>query len=508
MSFSHQRNLRPRRVRRLSTPALALILATSLTTSSYAAISWDGGGGSSWWFDPANWNQSSFNYLPPGQDTAGVLTLTDAQINAAPSGEGVVYDPVNDPFFANAATLMYPAGSIEVTPGVMRNYGPETLHRFYLSRNTPNLNRLTIKSGDLAIGDDTLIGRSGSTALQSNLGLVVQTGGTFRLPDEPLDLGHREASGPGNGTWDYQGGIMRIQQVGGSGGIRLSAGSGSQGTGGHGRFIMHNPASGGHVRSFDMIFASDGTNGDGITTGVAFAEFHFENGGTRPFQIERNLSINNGLDSDTVGRRSARLELVLDAPPTLTAGVPQNLGLIDVNFGAVFGGVINGTGDLDGDAVYNDDRVLSNTAGTVHYRQGDTVSAILGSTQYNWTISYTGDITWDDPEISDVGAVSGTGGTDVVLVGLSSQTVDADFDDDLDVDGNDFLIWQRGLGVGTTNAQGNADGDTDVDGADLAIWRTQTVAAVGAIGVVPEPAGCVLLGIAAAWLVGKRRRAA
>ena len=490
------------------------MLVAAMAPSTYAAAVWDGGGGSSWWFDPANWNQSAFNYLPPGQDTAGAVTLTDAQINAAPAGEGVVYDPDNDPFFngpsGNASTLTYPAGSIEVTPGVMRNYGPQTLHRFYLSRNTPNVNRLTIKSGDLAIGDDTLIGRSGSTATQSNLGLVVQTGGTVRLPDEPLDIGHREASGPGNGTWDYRGGILRIQEVSGQGGIRLSAGSSGNGTGGHGRFIMHNPASGGYVRAFDMTFASDGTNGDGVTTGVGIAEFHFENGGTRPFQIDRNLSINNGGDDDAIGVRSARLELKLDAAPTLTAGVPQNLGLFDVNFGGVFGGIITGTGDLDGDLIYNDDRVFSNATGDVHYRQDDTVSAVFGSTQYNWKISYTGDITWTDPLTSTVAAVSGTGGTDVVLVGLSSETIavdDADFDGDNDVDGADFLIWQRGLGVGATNAAGNADGDADVDAADLAIWKTQFgtgVPAVGAIGAVPEPAGGVLIMLAAITAGGWR----
>ncbi len=507
MSVLHRSGLlhvRPlQRARHLSIALFGLMLIAALAPSTYAAIAWDGGGGSSWWFDPANWNQSAFNYLPPGQDTAGVLTLTDAQINAAPVGEGVVYDPANDPFFANAATLSYPTGSIEVTPGVMRNYGPQTLHRFYLSRNTPNVNRLTIKSGDLAFGDDTLIGRSGSTPTQSNLGIVVQTGGTVRLPDEPLDIGHREASGPGNGTWDYQGGILRVQEVGGQGGIRLSAGSSGNGTGGHGRFVMHNPASGGYVRAFDMTFASDGTNGDGIATGVAIAEFHFENGGTRPFQIERNLSINNGGDSDAIGVRSARLELKLDAAPTLTAGVPQNLGLFDVDFGGVFGGLILGTGDLDGDLIYNDDRVFSNVAGTVHYRQGDTVSAVFGSTQYNWTLSYTGDITWTDPDTSAVSAVIGTGGTDVVLVGLSSETVavdDADFDNDSDVDGNDFLIWQRGLGAGTNNATGDANGNSAVDGADLAIWKTQFGPGgpmVGAIGAVPEPAGSVLFTLAA-----------
>jgi len=50
----------------------------------------------------------------------------------------------------------------------------------------------------------------------------------------------------------------------------------------------------------------------------------------------------------------------------------------------------------------------------------------------------------------------------------------ADFDSDGDVDGADFLTWQRGFG--TTDAQrvdGNSDDDGDVDASDLAAWKVQ-----------------------------------
>lgn len=61
-----------------------------------------------------------------------------------------------------------------------------------------------------------------------------------------------------------------------------------------------------------------------------------------------------------------------------------------------------------------------------------------------------------------------------------------DFDGDGDVDGRDFLLWQRGYGTPAPNAtpfDGDADGDQDVDGDDLEIWQGQyglgTFAALG-----------------------------
>jgi len=72
---------------------------------------------------------------------------------------------------------------------------------------------------------------------------------------------------------------------------------------------------------------------------------------------------------------------------------------------------------------------------------------------------------------------------------------DADFDNDNDVDGADFLIWQQNLGTGTMQSQGDADGDGDVDGDDLGIWEGQYgVVPLSAVSAaVPEPSSFLLL---------------
>ena len=213
--------------------------------------------------------------------------------------------------------------------------------------------------------------------------------------------------------------------------------------------------------------ASERTNGDGITRGVGILEFDYENGNTRPIQVVSNLSINNGLDNTPQGAfpastRSSRLDLVLHSAPTLTAGVPQNLGLIDVNFRNLVGGVINGTGDLDGDGSFVDDRVFSNANAPTHwppasaYYQDSIVSAVFGSTKYNWKISYTGNISWTDDNNSVVNTVTGTGGGDVVLIGLSYRKCSAcpgDFNNDGKVDAGDYATWRKNNGANATLAE-------------------------------------------------------
>ncbi|MBA3485436.1 MAG: hypothetical protein H0T51_26880 [Pirellulales bacterium] len=69
---------------------------------------------------------------------------------------------------------------------------------------------------------------------------------------------------------------------------------------------------------------------------------------------------------------------------------------------------------------------------------------------------------------------------------------DADFDGDDDVDGEDFLIWQRGVGVGTTQEAGDANESSMVDGDDLSVWRAQFTGTLLIAAAVPECSGKLL----------------
>jgi hypothetical protein len=95
-----------------------------------------------------------------------------------------------------------------------------------------------------------------------------------------------------------------------------------------------------------------------------------------------------------------------------------------------------------------------------------------------------------------------------------APTGNSDFNNDNIVDGADFLIWQRGLGLtgqtGKTN--GDANGDGNVDAADLVIWQSKYggAPAAGAASAVPEPTGLVVVLAALVCLAAAapRRRAA
>jgi T5SS/PEP-CTERM-associated repeat protein len=99
-----------------------------------------------------------------------------------------------------------------------------------------------------------------------------------------------------------------------------------------------------------------------------------------------------------------------------------------------------------------------------------------------------------------------------VLLKVLSAAMEADFDEDGDVDGNDLTNWKAGYGFSgptTTHMQGDADSDLDVDGADYLIWQQQlgSVTAVSGVDqVVPEPAAALMLIMGMSTVCSRRAR--
>ncbi len=497
--------------------AVALVFWLTVP-KAYASISWDSqsltmgmnpaGSGTQWWFDPFNWTAQhpaspAPYYLPPMNESGTGVTDTVIGSGTAtlPGGEGVVYDPSPaDPNFANAGSLTYPAG-----------FGPQILNDLSVSRQaTAADNLLTIK-GNLTLQTRMYLGRSSNVADVVATGRVNQLSGTVKVNSDRMEIGSTDTSANvtsknyGNGIYDYSGGILEVSQVGGAG-IQLSTSSSTVGAAGIGRFIMRNPSTPGYVRAYDYNAAAGAGApvrlADGVNTGVGITEFHYANGNTRPIQVNRNLIINNGLTNSGTGAggtRSSRLALMLDAAPSVDgSGVPQNLGLFDVAYSDNTGTSTTGAGTL-GD-------FFSSADGSTLYTQGATVSATyLGST-YNWTISYTGNIVWDDKDLGTLTSISDMGGVDVVLKGLSSVIVPAgvtgDYNNNGVVDAADYVLWRNGGPLQNDPTPG-------VQPADYDAWKANFGKIPGSgssLTAVPEPTTIVFALIGVLGTMGLYRR--
>jgi len=83
---------------------------------------------------------------------------------------------------------------------------------------------------------------------------------------------------------------------------------------------------------------------------------------------------------------------------------------------------------------------------------------------------------------------------------------DANFDQDNDIDGADFLTWQKGFGMGTTFSEGDANYNESIDSTDLSFWEAQfgtSLPPLAATRSVPEPSIATLLALGALSLLIK-----
>ena len=119
-----------------------------------------------------------------------------------------------------------------------------------------------------------------------------------------------------------------------------------------------------------------------------------------------------------------------------------------------------------------------------------TYSIVGGADQSKFSISTGGvlsfvtppnfevptDVNGDNEYVLIVQASDGSLTTNEVILVTATNVneLSADFDGDDDVDGRDFLAWQRGFGKpNAAKTDGDADNDLDVDGADLGLWQLE-----------------------------------
>jgi hypothetical protein len=111
----------------------------------------------------------------------------------------------------------------------------------------------------------------------------------------------------------------------------------------------------------------------------------------------------------------------------------------------------------------------------------------------------------DTPLNGDTNRMQNSSTADFVVT-VSAAVDNANFDGDADVDGIDFLIWQRGYGLPSpTFEQGDANHDGMIDGLDLLVWEQQYAGppVISALNVVPEPATsflALLVSICLCWM--------
>jgi hypothetical protein len=230
-----------------------------------------------------------------------------------------------------------------------------------------------------------------------------------------------------------------------------------------------------------------------------------------------------------------RFWLVEVAPdPLLFTGGSEGFGsslAVELAFEVTDGEVIdvskNGA-DWPADNPGNNPFTGGATFGVVIDFTGDTVFAALGSEFFTtdesvevMTIETTGTglptLSWGG-HILLAGTINEFTGSRIVQSVVSfdgyqgSRTAGSDpaanFDTDGDVDGADFLRWQRSFGTmgGALKAQGDANVDGNVDAQDLAIWQTEygTTPPLSAVNTVPEPATIILILLAALGVLGLR----
>jgi fibronectin-binding autotransporter adhesin len=387
---------------------IAVDTGSGATQTGAGGTGTDGG----YWFDPANWENSTGDVTPTEPDGSATINV-DANTNGVLPAEGLVYDPLNDPYNTGHVTDFDLDGQgSRFYIGSQSSVGP--------GATTAQPNTFTVNSGTLEVGAYALIGRDAT-------GKLVLNGGTFSV-DQYIQVGAAaNDEGAQNGTITYTGGTLLagINTAGaGSGstsnqGLRLGNQSGNTGT----LIVDNSGSSHGNAGSIqvDNFYTGTVSGAEGITDFVYDgvnnnSEYAGAAGGVVPVQSTGGnngtgfgqISIRN--NSTTYG--SSILELNLDAAPLVTDGVPQNLALFTYQDG------------IHATSVYTAQFSAINSSNDTTYflPEGSTFTAVYQNTTYVWDIYYDGSVGFSNSATSQIDSITQGGGTPVSAGGANSST--------------------------------------------------------------------------------------
>jgi hypothetical protein len=220
--------------------------------------------------------------------------------------------------------------------------------------------------------------------------------------------------------------------------------------------------------------------------------------GAAPEEVGGNLALLGRLDADSISAyvlyvdSGGNFGLQISLGGSLTDLIPN----VDLEFNATSDIII----ELD---------IVGNVLSGFAWQPGQPKPATPQLTVTDDTFpSGRAGIAYDEDDDNTTGVFRSAAAQDTPFVVI--DVIPGDYDLDDDVDGNDFLVWQRDLGS-TTNL--NADGSNNgvVDAADLTIWKTQFPPSLPppVASAVPEPTGLGLaLATFLATIVARRRLAA
>jgi len=240
-----------------------------------------------------------------------------------------------------------------------------------------------------------------------------------------------------------------------------------------------NPLSGGHSLSVrSRLFSTYA----GTTPGRLIFDFDATESTANP-----NLKIRLLLPDGTVVSTST--QPVLNQTQTLTATYDKGAVRIYLDGVEVASGTANTSGDVDLGAF--DLRVGEDLAGVANENFIGAMDDVLVLGR-----ALTAE------QVQQLHAI----GADALLPTLPPDFAEADFNEDDFVDATDLATWKSGFGsVSATKSNGDADGDSDVDGADFLRWQRQFAPGTPApTATVPEPGAC-LLALVAWGAIGWRR---